>query len=157
MNLWSTICEVMDGTFTGVGRTERFCFSEPSYRKLHEPDPEHYLDFVPPTVIPHKRSCDLVILEDNEAVIRMCLKGRSPALRHVTRTHRVNVDWVYERLRNDPCISIKFVGTKRQVADIFTKGSFSIDQWATLLKLMNMMPKAEAMKRVHGEERQLLR
>ena len=35
-------------------------------------------------------------MEDNDAVIKMCIKGRSPALRHVARTHRINLDWLSE-------------------------------------------------------------
>ena len=36
----------------------------------------------------------LIICEDNEAVIKLLLKGRSIALRHVGRTHRVAIDWL---------------------------------------------------------------
>ena len=31
----------------------------------------------------------LCVFEDNEAVIKMIIKGRSPTMRHVSRTHRV--------------------------------------------------------------------
>ena len=36
----------------------------------------------------------LYIFEDNEAVIKMIIKGRSPTMRHVSRTHRVALDWI---------------------------------------------------------------
>ena len=65
----------------------------------------------------------------------MCIKGRSPAMRHVARTHRIDLDWLWERMRTDPGVFIKYVGTKEQIADMFTKGSFSADQWGTLLRL----------------------
>ena len=35
----------------------------------------------------------LYVFEDNEAVIEMIIKGRSPTMRHVSRTHRVAFDW----------------------------------------------------------------
>ena len=35
----------------------------------------------------------LYILEDNDAVMKMTDKERSPRLRHVARTHRVDLDW----------------------------------------------------------------
>ena len=35
----------------------------------------------------------LYVFEDNEAVIKMIIKGRSPTMRHVSRTHRVALDW----------------------------------------------------------------
>ena len=31
----------------------------------------------------------LYVFEDTEAVIKMIMKGRSPTMRHVSRTHRV--------------------------------------------------------------------
>ena len=36
----------------------------------------------------------LYISEDNEAVIKVIIKGRSPAMRHGPRTHRVALDWL---------------------------------------------------------------
>ena len=36
----------------------------------------------------------LYVFEDNEAVIKMIIKGRSPTMRHVSRTHRVALDWI---------------------------------------------------------------
>ena len=36
----------------------------------------------------------LYIFEDNEAVIEMTVKGRSPTMRHVSRTHRVSLYWL---------------------------------------------------------------
>lgn len=56
-------------------------------------------------------------------------------MRHVQRTHRVNLDWLFERMARDPGIRIKFVGTKQQIADILTKGSFTAIQWKALLRL----------------------
>ena len=34
----------------------------------------------------------LYVFEDNEAVIKMMIKGRSPTMRHVSRIHRVSLD-----------------------------------------------------------------
>ena len=42
-----------------------------------------------------------MLSEDNEAVIKM-MKGRSPAMRHVSRTHRVALDWLFDRINLDP-------------------------------------------------------
>ena len=39
---------------------------------------------------------ELIIAEDNEATIKILLKGRSTKMRYVHRTHRVNLDWLYE-------------------------------------------------------------
>ena len=47
------------------------------------------VDLVPSNVRSSQQKAFLYIFEDNEAVIKMIIKGRSPALRHVSRTHRV--------------------------------------------------------------------
>ena len=66
----------------------------------------------------------LYIVEDNEAVIKMIIKGRSPTMRDVSRTHRVALDWLFHRINLDPKIHIKYVDTKHQLADIFDKREF---------------------------------
>ena len=46
----------------------------------------------------------LYVFEENEAVIKMIIKGRSPTLRHDSRTHRVALDWLFDRINLDPKI-----------------------------------------------------
>ena len=64
----------------------------------------------------------------------MVMKGRSPAMRHVQRTHRVDLDWLFERFRIDPGLSIRFIGTKEQIADLLTKGRFTGSTWMQLCR-----------------------
>ena len=59
----------------------------------------------------------LYIFEDNEAVIKMIIKGRSPMMRHISRTHRVALDWFFDRINLDHKIQIKYFDTKNQLAD----------------------------------------
>ena len=54
----------------------------------------------------------LYIFGDHGAVIKMIVKGRSPTMRHVSRTHRVAFDWLFDRINLDPKIKIKYVDTK---------------------------------------------
>ena len=54
------------------------------------------------------------VSEDNEAVIKMINEGRSPTMRHVSRTHRVALDWSFDRINWDPTIQIKYIDTKNQ-------------------------------------------
>ena len=75
------------------------------------------------------------MFEDNEAVIKMIIKGRSPTMRHVSRTHRVALDWLFDRINLDPKIQIKYIDTKNQLADILTKGNFTRDERNRLLCL----------------------
>ena len=78
------------------------------------------------------------MFEDNEAVIKMIMLGRSPTMRHVSRTHRVALDWLFDRINLDPKIQIKYIDTKNQLADIRTKGNFTRDEWNHLLTLFNI-------------------
>ena len=80
----------------------------------------------------------LCVFEDNEAVIKMIIKGRSPTMRHVSRTHRVALDWSFDRINLDPKIQIKYIETKNQLADLLTKGNFTRDEWNHLLCLFNI-------------------
>ena len=79
------------------------------------------VDYVPPSMPMSTGRALLIIFEDNEAVIKMIVKKRAPQMRHVARTHRVDLDWLFQRLQEDPGIFIKYVGTKQQIADILTK------------------------------------
>ena len=61
----------------------------------------------------------LYVFEDNEAVIKMIIKGRSPTMRHVSRNHRVALDWLFDRINLDPKIQIKYIDIKNQLAHFF--------------------------------------
>ena len=97
-----------------------------------------HIDLVPSNVQSASREALLFVFEDNEAVIKMIMKGRSPTMRHVSRTHRVALDWLFDRINLDPKIQIKYIDTKNQLADILTKGNFTRDEWNHLLTLFNI-------------------
>ena len=59
-------------------------------------------------------------------------------MRHVSRTHRVALDWLFDRINLDSKIQIKYIDTKNQLADILTKGNFTRDEWNHLLCLFNI-------------------
>ena len=96
------------------------------------------IDLVPSNVQSANHEALLYVFEDNEAVINMIMKGRSPTMRHVSRTHRVALDWLFDRINLDTKIQIKYIDTKNQLADILTKGSFTRDEWNHLLTLFNI-------------------
>ena len=64
------------------------------------------IDSVPPNVQSARQEALLYVFEDNEAVIKMIIKGRSPTMRHVSRTHRVALDCLFDRINLDPKIQI---------------------------------------------------
>ena len=51
------------------------------------------VDFISSNVNYSRHEALLYVFEDNEAVIKMIIKGRSPTIRHVSRTHRVALGW----------------------------------------------------------------
>ena len=83
-----------------------------------------------------RRGVTCVTREDNEATIKVVKKGYSAKLRHVTRTHKVNLGSLYEVFRGDDH-EIKHVGTNEQSADIFTKG-LEPAKWDNAISLLNM-------------------
>ena len=60
-------------------------------------------------------------------------------MRHVSRTHRFALDWLFDRINLGPKIQIKHVDTKNQLADMLTKGTLTRDEWNHLLRLFNIL------------------
>ena len=97
------------------------------------------VDFYSLNVYSFHQEALVYVFGDNEAVIKMIIKGRSPTMRHVSRTHRVALDWLFDRINLDPKIQIKYIDTKNQLADILTKkGNFTRDEWNHLLCLVDI-------------------
>ena len=78
------------------------------------------------------------MFEDNEAVVKMIIEGRSLTMRHVSRTHRVALDWLFDRINLDPKFQIEYNDTKNQLADMLTKGNFTRDEWNHLLNFLTL-------------------
>ena len=81
-------------------------------------------------------------------------------MRHVSRTHRVALDWPFDQINLDSKIQIKYIDIKNQLADVLTKGNFTRDEWNHLLSLFNIShfsptvcSYAMAKRQESGEER----
>ena len=98
--------------------------------------------YVSPNAKQSLRTVLLYTFDDNEAVIKMIIKDRSPTMRHVSRTDRVALDWLFNSINVDPHIQINHVDTGNQLADILTKSTFTRDEWHHLLRLLNIMSNA---------------
>ena len=70
------------------------------------------IDFIFLNVQSSHQEAVLYVYEDNEAVIKMVIQGRSPTMRHVSRTHRVALDWLFDWISLDSNIQIKYIDTK---------------------------------------------
>ena len=55
-----------------------------------------------------------------------------------SRTHRVALDWLFDRIKLDPKIQIRYIYTKHQLVDMLTKGNVTRDEWNYLLHLLNI-------------------
>ena len=96
-------------------------------------------------------------LKSNEAVIKMIILGRRPTMRHVSRTRRVALDWLFDRINLGPKIQLKYVNTKIQLADIMTKGNFTRDEWNNLFQCqhfqLSQLPRSDVEKNATGNWR----
>ena len=136
LELWDLIVSVFGNISHVSDRTgQPVSGKNKSYNKI---DVMQDIDSVPSNVQSASREALLYVFEDNEAVMKMIMKGRSPTMRHVSRTHRVALDWLFDRINLDPKIQIKYIDTKNQLADILTKGNFTRDEWNHLLTLFNI-------------------
>ena len=138
-NLWDLIVNFL-GNVSRV--SDRSGQPDNDVHKRHKSqkkiDVMKYIDSVPSNVQSSRQEALLFVFEDNEAVIKMIIMRRSPTMRHVSRTHRVALDWLFDRINLDPKIQNKYIDTKNQLADIFTKGHFTRDEWNHLLCLFNI-------------------
>ena len=97
------------------------------------------IGYGPPDANLSRQTVLLQIFEDTEALIRMIIKGRSPTLRHVSRTHRVALDWLFDQIILDPMVRLQYFDTQGQLADILAEGNSTRDEWNQLLQLSNIV------------------
>ena len=134
---WKYLSLIGDERVNNLQRTKVYVFSDSvlCLGKMNQNPTSEKIDSVPSNVQSSRQEALLYVFEDNEAVIKMIIKGRSPTMRHVSRTHRVALDWLLDRVTLDSKIQIKYIDTKNQLTDILTKGSFTRDEWNHLLCL----------------------
>ena len=136
--LWDLIVSILGNVSRVSDRSGQPEYDVHQHHKSHKKiDVIKDIDAVPSNVQSARQEALLYVFEDNEAVIKMVVKGRSPTMRHVSRTHRVALDWLFDRITLDSKIQIKYIDTKNQLADILTKGNFTRDEWNHLLNLFN--------------------
>ena len=137
LELWDLIVSVLGNISRVSDRSGKPESDDHKRHKSHNKiDVTRDIDAVPSNVQSARQEALLYVFGDNEAVSKMIIKGRSPTMRHVSRTHRVALDWLFDRLNLDPTIQIKYIDTKNQLADILSKGNFTRDEWNHLLNLL---------------------
>jgi len=87
-----------------------------------------------------QRPTKLQLHEDNAACIRVMETGRNPTMRHLGRTHRIDVAWTAERIQG-PDVELIKTDTKIMAADIHTKPFPDAlrSDWERDLRLINIV------------------
>ena len=113
LDLWDLIVTFLHGNTNQSKQVQGNLSTSPTRKKiLGKIDDLNDVDFVSENANSSRMVAILYIFEDNEAVIKMIIQRRSPTMRHVSRTHRVALDWLFSRINLDPRIQIKYVDTK---------------------------------------------
>ena len=112
LNLWDLIVAVLRGNTYHSKQVQGYLSTSPTRRKIPgKIDDLDNIDFVSSNTNSSRKEAMLYICEDNEAVTKMIIKGRSPTMRHVSRTHRVALDWLFDRINLDHKNQIKYIDT----------------------------------------------
>ena len=91
LELWDLIVSVFGNISHVSDRTEKLVNGK---NKFHNKiDAMQNIDSVPSNVQSASQEALFYVFEDNEAVIKMIIKGRCLTMTHVSRTHRVALDW----------------------------------------------------------------
>ena len=121
LDLWDIVIEVFCSTNSTV---------QPNHTSSQETDVKRSqlcdVDYVHTNTHSSRIESQLCIFADNEAVIKMFIKGRSPTMWHVSRTDRVAFDWLFDKI-NSIMLTPK---TNSQ--------TFSRDEWNYFLRLFNI-------------------
>ena len=96
LELWDLIVSVFGNIPHISDRTGKPVNGEDKHHKSQNKiDVMRDIDSVPSYVQSARQEALLYVFEDNEAVIKMIMKGRSPTMRDMSRTHRVALDWLF--------------------------------------------------------------
>ncbi|CAE7497217.1 unnamed protein product [Symbiodinium microadriaticum] len=96
------------------------------------------------------RTMQMTVHEDNQATILIARKGFSAKLRHISRTHKVNLSCLAEQFEEGSGVDVQYIDTNLQAADIFTK-QLPPAKWDSAIRLLGLrtkMPKELVDKRV---------
>ena len=98
LELWDLIVSVLGNVSRVSDRSGKPDSDVHKRHKSHKKnDVMKDIDSVPSNVQSSTRSFIVNVFEDNETVIKMIMKSRRPTMRHVSRTHRVALDWLVVR------------------------------------------------------------
>ena len=114
LELWDLIVSILGNVSRVSDRSEKPESDDHKHHKSHNKiDVMKDIDTVPSNVQSARQEALFYVFEDNEAVVKMITKGRNPTMRHVSRTHRVALDRLFDRINLEPKFQIKYIDTKK--------------------------------------------
>ena len=107
LDLWDLVTEVVHSSFNQTKKSKekvqgdllrnktlrKYTNTQTKTQIQHNDLELSNVDHVSSNVKSSHSGAMLQIFEDDEAVIKMIITGRSPTMTHVSRTHRVALDW----------------------------------------------------------------
>ena len=96
--LWDTVIEVQRSRIQETGATLHSKTKTQNYQRRKKIEQLNDVDYVPTNTHSSQGESQLYTSEDKEAVIKRIIEARSPAMRHVSRTRRVALDWLFDRI-----------------------------------------------------------
>ena len=84
-----------------------------------------------------QREVDLVVFQDNSAVIQIVESGYSPKLWHLKKIFKINIGSIHEWFKDNSISRFLYIKTALQRADPFTK-PLPVAKWLEALKQMNV-------------------
>ena len=72
--------------------------------------------------------------------MRIVTTGKNPTIRHMGRTHKVDIAWLHERIRKESMV-VEVTNSEEQAADIFTKyfPAGKAREWNNNLRLIGVL------------------
>ena len=92
VSVFGSVSQISDRTGQSVNEVKKHHKSQGEMNVMEN------IDSVPSNVQSSRQEALLYVFEDNEAVIKMIIKGRSPTMRHVSRTHIFALEWLFDRI-----------------------------------------------------------
>ena len=68
-----------------------------------------------------RRKLSLQFQEDHETAIHVAMTGNNPTMRHISRTHGVQIGWIFEVFEKGTA-HMNYIPSNEQKADVFHKG-----------------------------------
>ena len=139
LELWDLIVSVLGYTSRVSDRSGKPESDDHKHHKSHNKiDVMRDIDAVPSNVQSARQEALLYVFEDNEAVIKMIIKRQKSYNETRFQNPQSCFDWLFDRINLDSKIQRAYIDTKNQLADIFTKGNITRDEWNHLLNLFNI-------------------